>query len=303
MLVRAADVLLQALANQERRVLSTWRALLLLRRATIELPPNRRRWSRLPRDLSDARPILRQMVRRGEIAPLAGLADLYEVTVPYAQTRFVEEDEILGEVNPYAAISHLSALAFHQLTDQLPTALSVAVPRDGRGGLLPMGTDASEWDGIALPTSRRPPRILGQPIRWFRQGPSRFFGTQEYRPRGYLVRVTTPERTLLDGLLEPEACGGLENVLRAWRHAAATLDLDNLVDQVERLDVAVLRQRVGYVLGQLDLSHSAADAWRRQVQRGGSSKLLASAPYASVFDERWSLSLNGPVELLRGDPA
>ncbi len=88
-------------------------------------------------------------------------------------------------------------------------------------------------------------------------------------------------------------------MLRAWARAGETLDLNELVADVERFDVQVLRQRVGYVLDQLALRHPATERWQRHVQRGGSSKLLAAAPFVSTFDERWSLSLNGPVEVLR----
>jgi predicted transcriptional regulator of viral defense system len=299
MQLSASVAILTRLAQQHRLVLSRWRALILVRRATIDIPPEQRRWRVLPRQPSDVQPILRQMVRRGEISPIANRTDIFAVTAPYAQTRLMTEEEVIGEIHPYSALGHVSALVFHHLTDQFPKELTLVVPKDGRGGLLPLGTDASDWEGIPLVGGQRPPRVLGRPIDWLRLSSKRVFGMQEYRPRGYPVRVTTPERTLLDGLLDPERCGGIENVLRAWVRASPVLDLDELVAQVELFDVQVLRQRVGFILDQLALQHPASARWQRDIQRGGSSKLLAAAPYAPTYDERWALSLNGPVDVLR----
>jgi predicted transcriptional regulator of viral defense system len=113
----------------------------------------------------------------------------------------------------------------------------------------------------------------------------------------------SPERTLLDGLLAPERCGGFDNVLGAWVRARDTLDLDRLVEYVERLDVGVVRQRAGFLLEELDLSHPALARWQARARRGGSSKLLGSAPYAPTYSERWSLSLNAPLTALRAAAA
>lgn len=148
-----------------------------------------------------------------------------------------------------------------------------------------------------------PERILGRPVSWSQVKPERFFGLGLYQPRGYLVRVTTPERTLLDGLQAPELSGGFENVLRAWELARDTLDLDVLVHYVDRFDIAVLRQRTGFTLEELGLSHPRIEEWQGMARRGGSSKLVASAPYASHYSDRWNISLNAPISALRnGSP-
>ena len=294
----ASLALLEQLATEHHRVLSDWRALVLLRRATFDLAPSDRRWSQLPRATSDLNPLFRQMQQRGEIEPIPGLRHFYEITVPYARTGHIEEDEIVMEAHPYAALSHLSALVFHGLTGELPKGITAMVSLDGTGDLLPIGTEPRDWEGIPLVRGRTPHRILGRSVTWNKVKPERFFGLGAYQPRGYSVRVTTPERTLLDGLQAPELSGGIENVLRAWMLARETLDLDKLVHYVDRFNMGILRQRAGFILEELDLCHPRLDQWQGVAQRGGSSKLVAAAPYAPQFSERWSLSLNAPLVAL-----
>jgi predicted transcriptional regulator of viral defense system len=128
-------------------------------------------------------------------------------------------------------------------------------------------------------------------------------GTLEYLSKGYPVRVMTIEKTLIDGLAAPEWCGGLSNVLRAWVNAKDALSLKTVLKFTDRQDVGVLRQRVGYVLEELGFSDPQLEDWTAKAKRGGSSKLLASVPFAPTFSERWKISLNAPVSLLREDPS
>lgn len=204
------------------------------------------------------------------------------------------------EAHPYAAVSDFSALFFHGLTESMPKGVAAVFPADGKGGLLPADTTAEDWEGIALVGGRRAASVLGREVGWRRVESARYFGFEVYRGRGYPVRATTPERTLVDGLLHPERSGGIQNVLGAWALARDVLDEDSVVYQVERLGVGVLRQRVGFVMERLGLSHAALGEWRAGAERGGSRKLLASAPYSSNYDERWDLSINAPVEALEG---
>ncbi len=293
-----SDAMLLRMALEHRRVLSGWRGLILLRRASVSTPSYERRWSKAPEEVDDLAPLIRQMRNRGEIRPLKGYRQLWEVTAPFAQQGFIDEREILFELHPYAAISHFSALLFHGLTEELPKGLTVMVSSDTRGELLPLGTTPLDWDGIAPPGGRTPTRVLGQPVEWIRTKPERYFGLAEYQPLGYPVRYTNPERTLIDALQTPETCGGIANVLRAWALARDRIDLDVLVHQVDRFAVAVLRQRVGYLLDRLGLSHPRTEQWRTTARRGGSSRLVGASPYASAYDERWNLSLNAPVDML-----
>lgn len=294
----ASFAILSQLAKEHRRVLSDWRALVLLRRATFELAPRERRWQQLPQNYHDLSPLFRQMLQRGEIESVKGARRIYRVTVPYAQQGFIDEDEVLFEVNPYAVVSHLSAMAFHGLTEELPKRITATVSTDVTGGLLPMGTEPRDWEGLPRPGGRTPKSVLDRAVLWTREKPERLFGFEIYQPHGYPIRVMTPERTLIDGLRDPAISGGIANVLHAWVLSRYTVDLEALVHQVERFDVAVLRQRVGYVLEEIGLTHPHLEAWRGRIHRGGSSRLVGAAPFSSEFNERWSLSLNGPVRIL-----
>lgn len=243
------------------------------------------------------------MTSRGEVTAIPHLHDLFEVTVPYARAGLLDEREILFEANPYATLSHFSALTFHGLTDAQPRKLMATVPRTQTGELLPIGTNPQDWEGVVRPAGRRPDSILGTPVHWQQVKPERFFGFAEYRPFGYPLRVTTPERTLIDALQAPDLCGGTDNVLRAWLMAGATIDLDSLISLSERFGVAVLRQRVGFILERLELSHPRLEVWQAAAKRGGSSRLVGSEPFAATFDERWNLSLNAPIDVLHDGAA
>ena len=273
---------------------------MLLRRATFLVPQSQRRWSTMPSEPSEVRPILSRMLTRGELERIPGVRYLYRASVPYAKERGVDEREVLMEVHPYAALGYLSALFYHGLTEVMPKVITAIAPKDGKGGQLPLDTDADDWAGIGLPQGRRLQHVLGWPVRWRSIKSALYSGFRLYKSEGYPIRVTTPERTLVDGLRDPELSGGLANVLRAWASASDFLDADAIVHNVEQLGEGVLRQRVGFIMDNLKLSHPILEEWRRNKKRGGSSKLLASAPYSPDYDESWDLSINAPIDPLRG---
>lgn len=211
----------------------------------------------------------------------------------------VTEYEALMEVHPYAVISHHSALLYHRLTDISPQKQTVIVPGfdDER---IPPGTVMGDWESLPYRYGLgwEPKSILKWHMQWIRARPDRYFSFRSYQPSdrsGYAVQVTTPERTLVDVLQEPERGGGIENVLRGWARARDTLNLDVLIEIVEHFNINVLRQRVGFILDRMNLSHPSVEAWRAHAARGGSSRLLASAPYAPAYSERWNLSINTPA--------
>lgn len=294
----ASQALLEGLASEQRRVFGTWRALLLLYRATLQLPESHRRWTNLPTETGDITPTLRQMRERGEILSVKRVVDVHIVNVPYAQHLPIDAQSILFEANPYSVISHFSALQFHGLTEALPQSLYASYSPGAWSFMLPLGTSGDDWEALSKPPGRMPSRILSRKVEWHQIPPTRFFGHEDYRQHGVHVRVTSRERTLLDALQSPDLCGGAENVLRAWNVARYSISAERMIDLVERMASGVLRQRVGFLLEAVGINHPSLEAWRKQAKRGGSSRLFSSSPYAPTFSERWSLSLNGPVDAL-----
>lgn len=282
-------------------MLSTWRTLIYLRRATFRLDPSQRRWKNLPENERDIYPYIRQMVQRGELREIEDAKRLYRPIVPFASDAPIDEREILFETHPYTVLSHLSALEFHHLTWDQPkiiTAMSAsAMPRD----FLPLGTTIEDWEEVALPMRSRPAKVLQIPVNWKSLPPGRIFGVETYERHRVPYRVTSPERTLLDTLQDTARSGGIMNVLKAWVMARERFDLETLLTYTELYDIALLRQRVGYILEELGVQHPTLDRWASASKRGGSSKLVGTEPFSSTYSERWNISLNAPVHILGDD--
>lgn len=236
------------------------------------------------------------MVKAGELRRVPGIWQIFQVESPYADLLPIDELDVLFEVNPWVVVSDLSALQFHGLTDSNPGLIRVIRGRALKSELLPLGTTREDWFDVPFPERRTPTRLLQSTIESRAVNADRIFGFGEYQNHGVSIRVTTPERTLLDGLLLPDQSGGILSVLEAWMRAKPLLNPDVLVQFTDLHGIAVLRQRVGYLMESLGLQHQALDSWQRQARRGGSSKLVGSQPYSAVFNERWSISLNAPVD-------
>lgn len=238
------------------------------------------------------------MIITGELSRMRGVWQVYQVESPYAKLLPIDELNVVFEVNPWVVLSDISALQFHGLTDSNPTSIHVIQGRALRAELLPLGTLRDDWIDVTFPERRTPGKVLGTPVASRSVGPDRIFGLGEYQYHGVTIRVTTPERTLIDGLMLPEPSGGILSVLNAWIRAEPLLNPEALVQFTELYGVAVLRQRVGYLMESLGLAHPALEHWQQLARRGGSSKLVGSQPYSSTYSERWSLSLNAPIDAL-----
>lgn len=295
------QVLLESLDRDSRRVLSAWRTLIYLRRATFELDPSRRRWKNLPENESDTYPYIRQMVQRGELREIENARRLYRPIVPFASDAPIDEREVLFEAHPYTVLSHLSALEFHHLTWDQPKIMTTMSAAKMPWDFLPLGTTIEDWEGVELPARSKPAKVLQIPVDWKDLPPGRIFGIETYERHRVPYRVTSPERTLLDTLQDPGRSGGIMNVLKAWGMARETMDVETILTYTELYGIALLRQRVGYILEELNVHHPTLDRWSKASKRGGSSKLVGTEPFSPTYSERWNISLNAPVHILSDD--
>ena len=210
----------------------------------------------------------------------------------------VPAEDIACTVDPFAFVSHLSAMDFHGLTDRFLTSLYLSSPTGTAWkhcALLRTQKDCEGffddyWQGGFPPLQRMAMRTIAQvPVR--RHGVSKVAGA--YRTvKGRPLRVATIGRTFLDMVRNPSLCGGIGHVLDVFdQHAESYLPL--IADEVERWGSPIDKVRVGYLLDErCQLTHPNIRQWLKFVQRGGSRKLDAQAEYSSRYSERWSLSIN-----------
>ncbi len=284
----AAQVL-KTLAIERRKVVADWRVLILLRRAAIAstfdrpLPP-----------ISLSRALIRRLIDRQDLEPIAGLRGIYLVVSPYSASLALPDEQIIQEANPTCFFSYLTALALHGLTDIVPNRMYASVA-DAPTARLPIGTTADDWLDLSLPHGQQPPEAHNVAVLWDRQRHDR--GVEVASRDGASIYVTNVERTVIDVLRSPRKAHGITAVLKAWRAAADRWDLNRLV-AYGALEGPVMRQRIGYLVERLGQAHPDLTLWRAAKQRGSSLRLLASAPYSPEFNPAWNLSLNVPPEVL-----
>jgi predicted transcriptional regulator of viral defense system len=287
-----ASQILREFAESRRRVVSDWRILVVARRlAHADNAP-------LP-DEKKAAAIRNELVRRGDLTSVEGVAGVYVVDVAYANLLEASEEQIIQEANPWAVFGFLTAMTHHGLTDLVSKEVyAITIKRGEHTERLPLGTMPDDWtDGARLPAAKQPKRVGQVPVNWTQITEEPGFGVIVGYSFGVPIYLTDVERTLLDALRMPDKSGGIAKVLQAWR-LAEDIDVGKLVAYADRYDNKVLRQRVGFLLEVLGRTHPRLEEWRHGLQRGGSVKLVASSPYADTYSAEWNLSLNVPPSVL-----
>jgi len=190
-----------------------------------------------------------------------------------------EFEMAMAMVNP-AAISHWSALNYHGLTEQIPrwvfvTTTAKSVPRQRRA--------KSSRSEKGYP-------VGGMVYQFIQVKPERFFGIEEVWVNEARVKMTDPERTLLDGLLAPRYCGGFTEIFHIFTVLGTRLDLDRIIEYALKLDLAAIK-RLGWVL-----EHQGIDPARlerlRTVPIKGYRALDPTGPRRGPCDQRWMIQVN-----------
>jgi predicted transcriptional regulator of viral defense system len=285
-----ASYVLDFLAQERRIIASDWRFHITYMRVA------RSQGYALP-DTTKLNQLIKTLLAARDIAPIAGVSGVYRITVPYASVLPSPQEVIIQEANPTAVFSHFTAAAHNDLTNEMPNAVHLTYLRTGCNRL-PVGTTPEDWNDIPEPRRRMPEAIDGTPIQWSQIKPEWDFGYIVGYVQGYAIYVTDLERTLLDGLRFPDRNGGPMEALRMWKRAAPRLRLNVLIDYTKRFNQTLLRQRVGFLLEHMRLTHPILQDWAKSSVRGSSAKLIANLDFCPVYSERWNLSINVPDTIL-----
>lgn len=205
------------------------------------------------------------------------------ILVPFDLGR---EREYLG--NPYVVareladtpdyyVSHASAMDLHQMVTQPQLAVFVTSPK-----------------------AIRPRTVLHTEFRFVRCKPDDMFGiTDVWATKTERVRVSDLERTVLDGLKQPEHCGGLTEIAKGFWMRRDAIAVPRLVDYALRLDVGAVVRRLGFLLETFEVDAPAEIARLRAELTATYALLDPLMPAEGQWQTRWRLRINVEPEELR----
>lgn len=150
-------------------------------------------------------------------------------------------------------------------------------------------------------TPRRSEVSLDGPSRFrlVRVDPRRFFGVATLARRGQSLRVSDPERTVLDCLDRPELCGGLPGAVQVLARAKPRLDWDRLSRHLRRLGSRSLALRCGFLLQHVRPSVPTPRSWQERWLPGPQAPWVPLGPPRTYGrrgkrDRRWRVVRNVP---------
>ena len=208
---------------------------------------------------------------------------LYALSSTVPGITSAHEFEIAMALVDPAAISHWSALHYHELTEQVPRTVFV---------LTKTGTSVPRMRNAGSKRSNRGYLVRDTTYQFIQVRTKRFFGTQKVWVGDARVSMTDRERTLLDGLSMPQYCGGFAEVLHAFQVRLDRLDIERITDYAVRLDTATAK-RLGWVLERQGLDSSQVETLAALPIKGY-RKLDPTGPGKGSCNDRWMVQENLP---------
>ena len=148
---------------------------------------------------------------------------------------------------------------------------------------------------IYVSTSLRklPQHIHGHEYRFVAIKPDQFFGlTEIWVTKQQAIKVSDKERTILDGLRQPEYAGGIPEIAKALWMARDDIKLARLLDFVERFHNGALTRRLGFLLELYQIAPSTELERLRRNLTSTYDRLDPTLPKSGPFQARWRLQLN-----------
>jgi predicted transcriptional regulator of viral defense system len=229
---------------------------------------------------ASARSFVRKLVGRGVATRLK--PGLY-VLVPFELGRerqylgnpLVVAREIMHGESYY--LSHATAMEIHGMTTQPNLVIMVSTLKP-----------------------RRPVTVLGVEYRFIHCQRKHFFGfTEHWVTKQEKVRVSDLERTIIDGLKQPEYCGGLTELAKGLWIRRQDVNVKQLLQYAKRIGIGAVMRRLGFLLETYEMA-AAPELDRLRIGLTATYVHLDPIlPAEGKHLRRWRLQLNIDPEELR----
>lgn len=165
---------------------------------------------------------------------------------PLFRGHYAVEDNLLSgsplhkfEIAQYlakeGAICCWSAMAFHELTDQVLFNVYVYAPYENEKSRFRTKYKIGSYTYLLIQTKKE-----------------KLWGIERKLIGEYKIRITDLERTLIDGLINPHYCGGFREVLSAFEIAKPKMNVEKIIGYSKKCPISV-QKRLGWILSQLSV--------------------------------------------------
>lgn len=149
-------------------------------------------------------------------------------------------------------------------------------------------------------TKRIPNRTLnGTEFHFVLIKPKHLFGTvKHWATKQEAVNTSDLERTVIDGLRQPEYCGGLTDVAKGLWMRHEDMQTAKLVEYALRLGIGAVTRRLGYLLEFFELAPEPELVRLRRSLTATYAPLDPVLPRDGPHLTRWRIQINVPPEEL-----
>ena len=192
----------------------------------------------------------------------------------YLGNPYLVARELAGTPDYY--LSHASAMDLHQMVTQPQLSVFVTSPK-----------------------AIRPRTVLGTEFRFVRCKAKAMFGIIEHWvTKTERVRVSDVERTIIDGLKQPEHCGGFTEVAKGFWMRRETISPVKLTDYALQIDVGAVVRRLGFLFETFEVPAITEVERLRSTLTSTYALLDPLMPAEGPYQARWRLRVNiAPDEL------
>jgi predicted transcriptional regulator of viral defense system len=142
--------------------------------------------------------------------------------------------------------------------------------------------------------------IMGTEFRFITCKKKSFFGIIDYwATKQKTVKVSDIERTVIDGLRQPEYCGGLTEVAKGLWMQRESVSPERLMRYSIRLNVGAVMRRLGFLLELYEMGTDKIIGALRERLTNSYVLLDPVLPGQGKYLHRWRLRLNVEPDELR----
>ena len=165
-----------------------------------------------------------------------------------------------------------SALNYHGLSDQIPSTTFIATTQ-----------------------AKKPLKILDVEYHFVRLEKNKFFGTTDVEIEGNKVKISNPEKTIIDCLDHPEHAGGIDEVARSIYFSHQELDFNKIKSYAERMKNLTILKRLGFILEKTELLKKYEFVFAGFEPSQGYPALDKLSPKKGKHNSKWGLLINKEI--------